>query len=126
MSAHSSTPPTFRSAPVWSTLWIILAVPTVGISLLPLLYMVVANRTTRLTISENRIKYETGIFNKVSADVEVSKVRSVMISETLINRMFGVGTVEVYTSGDLPEISASGHLDPHGIKKLITDMGGVG
>ena len=42
-----------------------------------------------------------------------------MIFKTFFDRIFGVGSIEIYTAGDSPEIVAKGLPDPNRISEII-------
>ena len=60
---------------------------------------------TRYVIKEDMITVDTGVFTKVENDCYMYKVQDVKLTATLLERMFGLGTVICYT-GDVttPEL----------------------
>lgn len=55
---------------------------------------------TRYDVKENIITINSGFLNKVENDCYMYKVQDVKLTATLIERMFGLGTVTCYT-GDV-------------------------
>ena len=51
--------------------------------------------------------------------MNLTSVRTTKVKLSFFNRIFGVGTIEIYTAGDSPEIIASGMPDPNKIRELI-------
>ena len=41
------------------------------------------------------------------------------VNQTLFQRMFGTGDIEIYTAGDAPEVTLRGMPDPHRIRELL-------
>jgi hypothetical protein len=41
------------------------------------------------------------------------------VKQSFSNRIFGTGTIELYTSGDNPEIVAKGMPDPNKVREII-------
>ena len=60
---------------------------------------------TKYVIKEDMITVDTGVFTKVENDCYMYKVQDVKLTATLLERMFGLGTVICYT-GDVttPEL----------------------
>jgi len=46
-------------------------------------------------------------------------VRTVKVKQSFFNRLFGTGTIELFTSGDQPEIVARGMPDPNRVREII-------
>jgi uncharacterized membrane protein YdbT with pleckstrin-like domain len=44
----------------------------------------------------------------------------VRVNQSLFQRIFGTGDVEIFTAGDDPEITAKGMPDPNEIRELIS------
>jgi len=70
-------------------------------------------------VFENEILFEKGLLSKERSEVKISIVRTVRVKQSFFNRIFGVGTVEIFTAGDNPEIVAKGMPDPNRIRELI-------
>ena len=115
---YSEHPVMFKNNPLGFILCVIL-IPAFGLGLLILLYWYVMTRASKLTVNEKEIIYEKGLLSKEHAEVSISSVRTVKIKQTFFNRIFGVGTIEIYTAGDNPEIVASGLPDPNKLRELI-------
>ena len=96
----------------------IILIAAAGLGLFILLWWYISARNTILTIDETEIKYETGVFNKDYSEISKDSIRTVRVKQSLLERMFGVGTVEIYTAGDSPEIVAKGMPEPHLIREL--------
>jgi uncharacterized membrane protein YdbT with pleckstrin-like domain len=62
---------------------------------------------------------ERGLLSKERIELDADKIRTVKVFQTLFNRMFGVGTITVYTSGDEPEFEIKGMPDPHRFRELV-------
>lgn len=98
-------------------LLIILAI--IVISVMTLIIWLFKNKSHKLMANENEILFEVGLLSKSRAEVETSSVRTVKINQSFIERIFGTGTIEVYTSGDSPEIVAKAMPNPHKFRELI-------
>ena len=59
------------------------------------------------------------MLSKERSEINISSVRTIKVKQSFFNRIFGVGTIEIYTAGDSPEITARGMPDPNRIRELI-------
>lgn len=114
---YSANPPLFRNNPLLFALYILL-IPVFGVGLLLLAVWYVSSKAKKLTITSEELHYEEGILSKSRADLRLSSIRSVRIEQSLFQRMFGTGDVNIYTAGDTPEVVVRGMPDPHRIREL--------
>ena len=117
MATYSRHPTMFKGNPL-GFIGCILLIPVLGLGLFILLWWYLSARNTVFTVDDNEIRFETGVLNKEHSEINKASIRSVKVRQTLLNRMFGVGTVEIYTAGDAPEIVAHGMPEPHLIREL--------
>lgn len=117
MATYSRHPTMFKGNPL-GFIGCLLLIPVLGLGLFILLWWYLSARNTVFTVDDNEIRFETGILNKEHSEINKASIRSVKVRQTLLNRMFGVGTVEIYTAGDAPEIVAHGMPEPHLIREL--------
>ena len=77
-------------------------------------------KTTSLTITDERIIVSEGILNKTTNETELYRVRDTTIEEPFFYRIFGLGTIIVFTTD---EASAThkfkGYKKPHWVKDQI-------
>ncbi len=116
---YEASPPMFKNNPLMFVLALLLV--AVGIGLIIFLVWWLKARATRLAIDDEQVLYETGIFNKERSEVDISAVRTVKIKQSLFERMFGTGTIELFTAGDRPEIVAAGMPDPDSVRKILRE-----
>ena len=64
--------------------------------------------------------YERGILSKDRTSVSLKHIRSVNIAQGFVNRILGVGTVQISTAGDEPEFTIADMPDPYVIQEAIT------
>jgi uncharacterized membrane protein YdbT with pleckstrin-like domain len=91
-----------------------------GLGILILLYWYIKTRATALTVTEHEITFEQGILSKDRTGVSLRHVRAVRVTQGFVNRILGVGTVEISTAGDEPEFEVSDMPDPHEIREAIS------
>ncbi len=112
-------PEMFRDNPVLFMFFLATSIFLIGIILFLGWWIKVKN--TKLIIDSNRdtIYYETGIFSKKIDELHISKIRNIYIYQSFFNRIFNVGKIKIYTSGDNPEIILDGFYDPKSIKETL-------
>lgn len=96
----------------------ILLIPT-GVGILILLGWYLKCRSTRLEFAGQDLILEQGLLSKHRTELNVGAVRTVKVYQSLFDRMFGVGTLSVYTAGDDPEFKVAGMPRPHDLRDLI-------
>jgi len=116
---YQAHPAMFRAHPFWFILFVLL-IAAFGIGLLILLYWYIKTQATALTVTEHELLYEKGILSKERLSVSLRHVRSVQVNQSFVNRILGVGTVEIATAGDEPEFTVKDLPDPHEIREAIS------
>jgi uncharacterized membrane protein YdbT with pleckstrin-like domain len=116
---YEAHPSMFRAHPFWFILCVIL-IPAFGIGLLILLYWYIKTRATVLTVTEHELLFERGILSKDRLSVSLRHVRSVHVTQGFVNRLLGVGTIQILTAGDQPEFTVKDLPDPHEIREAIS------
>lgn len=75
---------------------------------------------TQLTITNERARLRKGILAKSVTEVWHRDVRNVQLDQSVLQRLFGVGSLGISSSGQSGlEISVSGIPDPERVKELI-------
>lgn len=97
----------------------LLLIPVFGVGLLILLWWYLQCKGSKLTVKEHDLMFEKGLLSKERAEVSISSVRTVRITQSFFNRIFGVGRIAIYTAGDDPEFVAKGMPDPNRVRELI-------
>jgi uncharacterized membrane protein YdbT with pleckstrin-like domain len=118
-AVYEAHPAMFRAHPFWFILFVLL-IAAFGIGLLILLYWYIKTRATAFTVTEHELVYERGILSKDRLSVSLRHIRSVEVKQSFCNRIFGVGTIEVWTAGDEPEFTVKDLPDPHEIREAIS------
>jgi len=77
----------------------------VAIALLWLIVVWIRWRSTVYTLTNQRIKIETGVFSRQSKMIPIDRVQDCTTRQSLLGRMLGYGLVEVDSAGaDGPEV----------------------
>lgn len=105
-----------------------LPIPLAAAALLPALLAVfvvirhIQRRMTKITISADRLHYETGLVSKATRTVELAKVQDVRVSMTLAQRVFNIGNVSLETAGSSSRILMESIDRPQEIANHILDL----
>lgn len=114
-----ANPSMFRNSPVWFIVACLL-VAAYGAGLLILFIWWIQCRGTTLIISNKRTTLRRGILSKSINEVRHQDVRNVQLTQTLGQRLFGVGRIGISSAGQSGvEIEISGVPDPDHIKATI-------
>lgn len=110
---YDEHPAMFRAHPL---LFLLLLVSVVGILAIGIWW--VLNKGERLALSDREVLLERGLLAKQRTEIALSSVRSVRITQTLGQRLFGVGNVELFSAGDIAEIAIRNMPRPDRIRAI--------
>jgi len=102
----------------------VLLIPFV-VGILWLGWWFITNRSTVVTVDEERVTVRRGVFSKESIEVEIGSIRSVRVDQTFVDRIFNCGILKVFTAGDKPEIEQPGLPDPARLRTALRQAAGV-
>ena len=90
------------------------------IGLLIFLYWRIKCSGITLVVTDKRTTLRTGILSKSITEVYHSDVRSIQVSQSLFQRILGVGSIGISSAGQSGiEIAADGIPDPNRVRELI-------
>ena len=115
---YEANPPMFKNNPLGFIISIVL-IPAFGLGLLILLVWFLKCKSTKLVIENNEILWEQGLLSKKRTELHTSKVRTVTVKQSLMQRLFGTGDIELYTAGDSPEVVLAGMPQPMELRSII-------
>jgi uncharacterized membrane protein YdbT with pleckstrin-like domain len=86
-----------------------LAVVVIALLMLFLMYPLLVWRTTRYELTTKRLQLRTGVLVRRGRDIPLSRIANVSFRKSLLDRIFGCGTLVVESPGEhgetvLPEI----------------------
>ncbi|EQB33473.1 PH domain-containing protein [Sphingobium ummariense] len=110
---YDEHPAMFRAHPL---LFLLLLVSVIGILAIGIWW--VLNKGERLALSDREVLLERGLLAKQRTEIALSSVRSVRITQTLGQRLFGVGNVELFSAGDIAEIAIRNMPRPDRIRAI--------
>jgi hypothetical protein len=114
---YRGSPTMFRANPIGFIVALLLTPLLIGAVIL--IVWAIRSRTTHLEIDEHSVRYETGVFSKDRRALSRKSIRTVRVTQSLLNRLLNVGAVEIYTAGDVPEIRANAMYAPNDIRDLL-------
>ncbi|MEA3388383.1 MAG: PH domain-containing protein, partial [Pseudomonadota bacterium] len=106
-------PAMFRAHPF---LFLLLLVSVVGILAIGVWW--VMHKGERLALSDREVLLERGLLAKQRTEIALGSIRSVRITQTLGQRLFGVGHVELFSAGDIAEIAIKNMPRPDRIRAI--------
>jgi uncharacterized membrane protein YdbT with pleckstrin-like domain len=62
---------------------------------------------TRMTLSGDKLRYESGFLSKTSRSIQLSKVQDVRVDQSLGQRMLGIGDLSIETAGETSRLTIS-------------------
>ncbi len=92
-------------------MWALLALPA-----LAALYLVMRHlrrRMVKLTIVDDRLRYEAGFLSKTTRTMELTKVQDVRVDQTVGQRMLNIGNLSLETAGETSRIVMPSVDRPH-------------
>ena len=100
-------------------IWGVLLAPVgIGLILLARAWYLVAS--TRYRLTSQRLFAQTGLIAKNLEEVELFRVKDVTLSQGVLDRLLGVGTVTVLSTDDTaPELDLAGIRDPLAAKEAL-------
>jgi len=84
----------------------------------------IQRQSVKMTISGDKLRYETGLMSKSTRIIQLSKVQDVRVIQSLGQRIFGIGDISIETAGENSRLVVQ-HLDrPQQLAEQITDASG--
>jgi len=103
-------------------IWIILAIPTLGLTLLLALWEWLKLRNIEQGVTNKRVIFKKGIISRKSEEMKISSIETVEIVQGVIGRIFGFGTVKV-TGRGISDLVFKNINDPMDVKRKIESVG---
>ena len=83
----------------WQNLgWFVLCLLVIPIPLA--IWKWLETNSTVYTLTDQRLKFTRGVFNKVTEDLELYRVRDTKFQQGLFERLVGLGNIELYTTDE--------------------------
>ncbi len=105
----------------WMILWIVLAIPTIGITLFLALYEYLKLRSIEQGVTNKRVIYKKGIISRRSEEMKLNSIETVEIDQGISGRIFGFGNVSV-TGRGISAVVFRTVKDPMAVKRQIESV----
>ena len=102
-------------------IWIILAIPTLGLTLLLALWEWLKLRSIEQGVTNKRVIFKTGIISRKSEEMKISSIETVEIVQGVMGRVFGFGNV-VVTGRGISNLVFKNINDPMDVKRKIDSV----
>ena len=98
----------------------VLLLPLFGFGLLFILYALLDRNTKLYTLTNKRVMSKAGIISRQIHEVGVKDIRNINVKQGILERLFGLGTVEIASAGTAGiEVKFIGIRDPMRARDLI-------
>jgi uncharacterized membrane protein YdbT with pleckstrin-like domain len=98
--------------------WLLLIIACAGLVILFIWWL--DCRNMRLEITNKRTTLRTGLLAKNTIELRHKDVRSVVVHQSFIQRILGVGTIELSSAAEADfEIAVRGLYDPQKVAEMI-------
>ncbi|MCH7509604.1 MAG: PH domain-containing protein [Proteobacteria bacterium] len=102
-------------------IWVILALPTFGITLLLAIWEFLRLRSIEQGITNKRVILKTGIISRNSEEMKISSIETVEIIQGISGRIFGFGSIKV-TGRGISDLVYKNIDSPMEVKKTIESV----
>ena len=102
-------------------LWLLLGIPSFGITLVVALYEYLRVRHIEQGVTNKRVIFKTGIISRKSEEMTLASIETVEIDQSIIGRMLGYGSVKV-TGRGTSDVLFRLVDDPMAVKRAIESI----
>lgn len=76
---------------------------------------------TTLTVTDGKLRYQSGVLSRSTRTMEIKKVQDVRVDQTLGQRMLGMGDISIETAGDSSRLTMTGIDRPQAVADQILE-----
>ncbi|MGV3627963.1 MAG: PH domain-containing protein [Betaproteobacteria bacterium] len=102
-------------------IWLLLGIPTFGITLVIALYEYLRIRHIEQGVTNKRVIFKTGIISRKSEEMKLTSIETVEIDQGVFGRIFGFGNVKVSGRGT-SDLLFRTVADPMAVKRAIESI----
>jgi uncharacterized membrane protein YdbT with pleckstrin-like domain len=84
----------------------------------------IQRQSVKLTISGDKLRYETGLTSKSTRIIQLPKVQDVRVVQSFLQRILGVGDISIETAGENSRLVVENLDRPQRLAEQITDASG--
>lgn len=82
-----------------SSVWILIAAILSLIAVVKFFLELIRIKTTEIVVTDRRVIYKTGLFGRSTVEMNISKIETVDVHQSISGRIFGFGTVLIRGTG---------------------------
>ncbi|WP_193075607.1 PH domain-containing protein [Pseudomonas sp. FME51] len=109
----------FARVPMY--LWLVLAIPTLGLTLILALYEYLKLKHLEQGVTNKRVILKRGIISRNTEEMKLQSIETVEIEQGIGGRLFGYGTVKI-TGRGISDVTFKGIDDPMQVKRDIESV----
>lgn len=79
----------------------------------------IRRQSMKVTITGDKLRYESGLLSKTTRNIQLSKVQDVRVDQSLGQRMMGVGDISIETSGESSRLEVDNIDQPQAVADEI-------
>lgn len=102
-------------------MWIILGIPTLGLTWLIALYEFLRLKFLEQGVTNKRVILKRGIISRKTEEMKLASIETVEIDQGIFGRIFGFGTVKI-TGRGISDVVFKGIDDPMSVKRQIESV----
>ena len=102
-------------------MWIILGIPTLGLTWLIALYEFLRLKFLEQGVTNKRVILKRGIISRRTEEMKLASIETVEIDQGIFGRIFGFGTVKI-TGRGISDFVFKGIDDPMSVKRQIESV----
>jgi len=87
----------------------------------PAFLRLIRRQFTTVTVSGDRLRYETGMLSKTTRTIQLSRLQDVRVDQRPLQRMFRVGDISIETAGETSRLTIPDVDDPQALADHILD-----
>lgn len=76
---------------------------------------------TKVTVTGDKLRYESGFLSKSTRTIQLTKVQDVRVDQTLGQRIFGVGNLSIETAGETSRLTVINIDSPQEVADAIME-----
>lgn len=104
--------------PFW--IWVILALPTIGITLILALISYIRLKSIERAVTNRRVIQKKGFISRRTDEMKLTSIETVELTQTILDRIFGAGSIRV-TGRGISDVEMKHIENPAETKKAIEE-----
>ena len=102
-------------------IWILLGIPTVGITWIMAIYEYLRLKYIEQGVTNKRVILKTGIISRKTEEMKLASIETVEIDQGIMGRIFDFGTVRI-TGRGISDVVFKGIANPMAVKRQIESI----